>query len=106
MAEDLGCADIADVAGRMPGRRMRHTSGRYGEEVPLIRHALELVGTTVGEPKARSGDEILHRARNKDLAAGRGAGDPRAEMDGQPFELGPDDLDLTGVETLPDAQVD
>ena len=68
--------------------------------MPLSGHSLELVGASIRELQARSHDEILHGARDEDLAAARGARDPGAEMHRQSFELRADDLDLTGVKAL------
>ena len=59
---------------------LRHPSALDGKKVPSARDALELVRTAIIEVQSRPDDEVLDRARDKDLA-GPGLGrDPCSDV--------------------------
>src|SRR5439155_862848 len=79
-------AKKASQAGRRrfdPGRPLfRYPSERsplYREEAPLLGHAVEGVRAAVGEAQARTGDEVLHGARDEHA---RGPGQGRGQVGG------------------------
>jgi len=77
----------------------RHGAGRFdAEDPPAARHALELVCALLGEREPRSGDQILHRARDQDLIRARQAHDARADVDRDARDTGLDHIELAGVQ--------
>src|SRR3954453_23533677 len=77
------------------------------EQPPGPRHALELVLAAVGERLAGADDEVAHGARDENLAAGRQAADPRANVDGDAPDVAvAEQLALAGVKSAADLEVE
>jgi hypothetical protein len=60
------------------------------------------VKPAIGERDARTGDQVLHRARDEQLAGAGARGDARADVHRDAAELVADDLTLAGVHSGPD----
>src|SRR5215210_303128 len=69
-----------------------------GEQMPVARHALELVCAPVLEVDARARGEVPHDARDEHLAGAGLVGDPGADVHGDSLHLAVDQLDLARVD--------
>ena len=56
----------------------------------------------LGERQSRTGDQVFHRAGDKDLVGAGETCDARSDMHGDAGDTALDDLDLTGMKTGPD----
>lgn len=68
--------------------------------MPHVGHSFEGVCSAFREAQPRSRHEIFDGARDKDLAAARGARDPRTEMHCQAFDRGAAYLSYLGEHDL------
>src|SRR5207244_1177224 len=73
-------------------------SGGDRVQRPAVRDALEIVLAALGEPQARSGDQVSHRARDEDLTGLRECGHAGADVYGEAADVVPAQL------TFPDVQ--
>src|SRR5215213_2915421 len=71
------------------------------EKLPRSGNALQVVTPAALESQPRTRDEIPDRARDENLAGARGGGDARTDMDRDPANRRPVELDLAGMHARP-----
>ena len=104
-AADRGARDRGGPArGARAGRALARARplptvglGHCAQEVPLARHALELVCSSLDELDTRAGNEVPHGGRYQHLARLREARHARANVHGDPADALLQKLDLAGV---------
>src|SRR5262245_51122230 len=82
---------------RMPSGYRCERGLQNGVEAPFLGHALERVEPAVFELEAGADGEVLHRARDEDLARGGNREDALADVYGNTREATLERLDLPGV---------
>src|SRR5688572_15660093 len=68
-------------------------------DVPVARNALERMDAAIPELEARPRHQVFDRVGHQDLAALRQSGHARANVDGDPTQLGANHFALAGVDT-------
>ena len=74
--------------------------------MPLAGHALELMVANIREFQARSRHEVGNRGRRPDLSRFAAGQNSSRNDDGQPTDLFPRRLDLTGMDARPDPKAE